>query len=337
MKKRVFALILTAIMVLSTSTVVFAEGNMDSADTSVSEYTDDKATTDIIKIDKKTWVDFSWDMPLNGVFYYSEMVNDSNGAYSYKFKLSKYDESKDKTEKLFTLRTKSVFGRIVTNGNEILNIDNCTYKGGKVDVYTLNGKKKRTIVNMSKYVTSKSTDSLLSAYIYDGNLYYSKYRGLGNYIYKIYKVNIKTGKEKVVSSKYILENYGTLPVYNRYVPVTSKNGTTYMYDVVKKKTVKMGGKDIFRWMKDGEFFYTLHGKKSGSKWKYTVKKRKLNGKVISTVASFSTKYNKDSYAGFTVEGINFNASGEKCFEYNFKTKKSKLTKNPLYRELNRSH
>lgn len=281
--------------------------------------------------DNKLWVDMYYES-LNGYQYYKNMISSPDGAYTGKYRLYRFDETNYKEKKLCTVQTASLFGRFVTNGKEILNIEDIASGGARVDVLGMDGKKKRTIANLKKYGTPRSTDTFLTTYIYDGYLYYSKKRGLSTYIYGIYKVNIKTGKETLLTDKFIMEPKGYLPVYTRYVPVKTKNGTTYMLDLVKKKTVKMGGSEIFHWTKDGDYFYTLQGKQSGSKWNYTVIKRKPNGKAVSTIAKFSCSCPKDWLLGFTTEGVDFNAgiSGDTCYEYNFKKKKGKKTDSPSF-------
>ena len=208
-----------------------------------------------------------------------------------------------------------------TNGRKLIYTDD--KNGTTIKCKDLSTGKTRTLVNLTKYRTSRSTDTTIYIHIYGNYLYYSKYRGLSTNIYKLYRVNVNTGKESVVKSGYI----NCFPiersvVSGRYFMVEKKNGTKYVFNTKKKSLKKVGGKSIRAYTKINGYWYYVTCSRSGSKTKFKVYRKKETGKgKAKCLASFSAKFTGDDIMEITDRGIFFMAGEKLSKEYRYAKKK----------------
>lgn len=261
-----------------------------------SEWSDKKSVTT-----KELWIPVTSDyaascaFTLNGYrFEYNNPPNpDGSFSSNYYFYRHGVEEGKN-YKKLCKVKNNDLLPDAFTNGEKI--IYNCfTEEGSIVYIMNMDGSSKKKLADMTKYKTWKSIDRIYKMFVYKGNLYYSKYRGLDEMQYKIYKVNIATGNETVVARAYRLgEPCRYMDCKSQYFPAIRSNGDVYIYNIANKSSKKIGGKSTDAYAIDGEYLYSVSHTKDGSSYKYTVKKRKQNGAAIKTVATFKTKLVPDT-------------------------------------------
>ncbi|MBR6472348.1 MAG: hypothetical protein IKS99_01290 [Firmicutes bacterium] len=250
--------------------------------------------------------------------YYYYYTNDPSGNL---YKVYRWDPEKDKDKLLLKIKVNN-WPEFYTNGEKLIYSQ---YKGGTIikckDIKT---SKVKTILDLTKFKTSKSTDSTLFVHLYGKYLYYSKYRGLSTNIYKVYKVNINTGKQTVIKKGYVTE--GAIEPYivsGRYFIMTNKSGTRYIYDIKKKSLKKLADKTLRRYTKiDGYWYYVTCSNPSASTKTFKVWKRVENGsKKAKRIAKFTAKYTYDDLMELTDKGAVFLVNDNYSKEYSYSKKK----------------
>ena len=208
-----------------------------------------------------------------------------------------------------------------TNGKKLIYTDE--KNGTTIKCKDLTTSKTKTIVNLTKYRTSRSTDTAAFIHIYGKYLYYSKYRGLSTNIYKLYRVNINTGKESVVKSGYIGGNPKEESIASgKYFLVAKKNGAKYVFNTKKKSVKKIGGSSIRSFNKINGYWYYVTCSKSGSKTKFKVYRKKETGKgKAKLLASFKAKFTEDDLMMLTDQGVFFMDGEKRSKEYRYAKKK----------------
>ncbi len=256
--------------------------------------------------------------------YYFYYVNPNTGGDEDKpWKIYRENIETGKRKLILKYKTKGSFPEFYTNGEKLLYVD---YDLGTfVKVKDLKTGKTKKIVNLKKFKTWKSTDSFLYCHLYGNYLYYSKYRGLSTNIWKLYRVNIKTGKQTTIKSGYIMNgSYDPEDCSGRYFLIKDKKGNIKIYDTKKKKIVKtIGGKAIRKVINEDGYWYYLTCSKPNAKTKsYKVMKIAENGKgKAKKIAAFKTKYHYDNVVGFTTDSLFFLKEEDYSMEYNFAKKK----------------
>lgn len=251
-----------------------------------------------------------------GNFYYYFTRKPGNQTYHV------YRENVETGKRKEILKFKSYdSSSFYTNGKKLIYTDD--KNGTTIKCKDLTTSKTKTIVNLTKYRTSRSIDSAAFIHIYGKYLYYSKYRGLSTNIYKLYRVNINTGKESVVKSGYIGGNPQELSVVSgSYFLVAKKNGAKYVFNTKKKSVKKLGGSSIRNFNKINGYWYYVASSKAGSKTKYKVYRKKETGKgKAKCLASFTAKYTTDDLMMLTDKGVFFMDGEKRSKEYNYAKKK----------------
>jgi len=180
----------------------------------------------------------------------------------------------------------------------------------------------KTIVNLDKYTTSSSCDTILEYHFDKNYMYYSKYRGLSKTIYSTYRVDLTTGESKTISSSYKLNCFYDFSCTGKYVTMTNSDGSTVIYDVRGCKSLKTLGKNIRAQATDGKYLYYLYCEKPyASEPTYKVRRTLLDGTgTVKTLATFTCKYNIDRLYCMTDKSITFSDySAVPCKRYTYST------------------
>ncbi len=302
-------------------------GNIVSADEEMEAGGDaaDEEIVDRAPWDSNNWIrikrDWADTVEVGDYYFYYENKN-NGGDYDKPIKVYRENIDTGKRELLLKYKVKGSFPEFYTNGKKLVYID---YDLGSIaKVKDLKTKKTKTIVNLRKFRTSKSTDSFLYVHFYGNNLYYSKYRGLSTTIWKLYRVNINTGKQSTIKSGYRMNGTDDMEFAGgRYFLIRDKKGNLKVYDT-KKKTIKtIGNKSIRKIINTDGYWYYLTCSKPNAKTKsYKVMRIAENGKgSAKKIAAFKTKYHYDDVVGFTSERIFFLKDESYSMEYNFAKKK----------------
>ncbi len=246
---------------------------------------------------------------------------DTPSVNSSTYRIRREDNKTGKTKLLLKYKANH-FPEYYTNGEKLVYLD---YKlGSIIKVKDIKTGKTKKILDLTKFKTWKSTDTVLKMYLYGDYVYYTKYRGLNTIIYDFYKVNIKTGKQKLIKKGYSM--VGTKDeafAGSRYIPLRDKKKNLYIYDVKKSKFKKLGSKAIreINYI-DGYWYYVNCAKPSAKTKKYIIYKRVASlAKKAKKVASFSCKYTTDDLMGFTNKSAFFMHSDKYSMEYRYAKKK----------------
>ena len=310
--KRVFVIFMSLMMAFAflTPAGVFEGGEQGSS----AYAADSNVLTD-------GWVrilrDYTEPVTIGKYSYYYELNTD--GDWVYRVYRENMNTGKRKLLKKITLNNSPYF---YTNGETFIY---AYYKLGTIikaqDIAT---GKTRTLVDLSKYKTSKSTDTTLHIHLNGKYLYYSKYRGLSTMIYKLYRVNINTGASKILYKTCMLT--GPMDgsyVSGRYCLVKDKSGNYKIYDTKGKTMKKLAGSSLKRVNYIGGKWYYVTSSKSGSTYNYKVFTRAESGSGTSKkIAAFSKKYKPDDIIEITNKGVFFLVNDDYSMEYVFSTKKT---------------
>ena len=253
--------------------------------------------------DTKNWVRIQneygdWHQ-IGKFYYYYETAEDQTTYRIYRENVS---TGKTKMlQKVTSYQTPEFY----TNGEKLIYCYN-KYSGTVMKVKDLSTSKVTTLADLTKFKTSKSTDTSLYINVYGKYLYYSKYRGLNTMIYKVYKVNVNTGKQTTVSSKYMMiQPMDPASPQGRYFIVADKSKNHKIYDAKEKDYKKFTGKYLKGYNRIGNYFYYVTSSKSGSTRSYKVLRKKESGGVYKTIASFKKNYSPDDLMDLTDKGLFF--------------------------------
>ena len=311
-KYRIVALVLAFLLICPFLPVqnAFADGAEDASATQTQTQT---------QTDPNQWVrvlrDYTDSVEIGNYYYYfSKNVNGST------YKVYRGEKESYKEKLILKFKSDSATTAIYTDGKRLIYT---TYNGGDiVKCKNLRSGKTKTILSLKKFRTKNSTDSIGMLFLYGNNLYYSKYRGLGKQIYKLYRVNINTGKQKTLKKKVQLTWTNDYYASGRFFPYQNKKGAVKIYDTKtgKSKSLSSGVKYIVH--EDGYWYFLKCKKKKGSKRTFTVY-RKADSGVGSAkkICTFKAKYTPDDIMEMNHASVTFFGSGKYSKEYNFKKKK----------------
>lgn len=253
--------------------------------------------------DSKNWVRIQseygdW-LQIGKYYYYYRTAEDQSTFRIYRENVN--TGSKKLLQKVTSYQSPEFY----TNGEKLIFCYD-KYDGTVMKVKDLSTSKIKTLVDLTKFETSKSTDSSLYINVYGNYLYYSKYRGLSTMIYKVYKVNVKTAKQYTVSSKYLMiQPEDPASPMGRYFIVADKAKNYKIYDTKEKDYKKFTGKYLKSYNRIGNYFYYVTSSKSGSTRSYKVLRKKESGGTYKTIASFKKNYSPDDIIRLTDKGLFF--------------------------------
>lgn len=253
-------------------------------------------------------------------YYYYELDNDT---YIYRA----YRENVNTGKRKLLVKVQYKYAstpEFYTNGEKL--IYSYDRLGTIIKCKNLSTSKTHTVVNLRKYRTSKSTDTHLYIHIYGKYLYYSKYRGLDTTIWKLYKVNINTGKSSIIRKNVVITNpLDQTNVSGRYFLVRDKYRNLRVYDTKDKKLRKLSGKYCKCATPINGYWYYVTSAKSGSTRVYRVWRKKLSGAgTAKRIAYFKKSYKPDTILELTDKGLFFLRESDDAtytMEYRFAKKK----------------
>lgn len=220
------------------------------------------------------------------------------------------------------LKFKAEFMEFYTNGTQLV----YAYRsaGTVIKVKNISTGATKTIVDLTKYKTSSSIDTVHFIHLYGNRLYYSKLRGLKTDIYNIYRVNIDTGAWKVLKSGYIMGYPEEDSVCSgRYFVVMNKSKVPYVLDTQTLTLKKLTDSTMCAFTRIGNYWYWVNTtKKSGQTRQYRVCRKIWDvSKSGIILGKWARNFSPDSIVEISDKGVFFLEETDYSKEFVYKTGK----------------